>query len=87
VIAVAEQFLAASEANKHFIVLDLTEVDYVSSAGLREIMSAMDRAIAGGGGLRLANPAKRVWELLELTGLDHHLPVFATRDEAVRSFV
>jgi anti-sigma B factor antagonist len=86
-IALGEQLLEAFELDKHKIVLDLDGVEYVTSAGLREIMSALKRAQASGGALRLANLSARVTEVLELTGLIDLLDVFATRDEAVESFM
>ena len=85
-ITLGEHLLAAWEQDKHNIVLDLSDVDYITSAGLREIMSAVDRAKKGGGDLRLATPSERVSEVLELTGFIHHLGVFDSRDEAVASF-
>jgi anti-anti-sigma factor len=85
-ITLGEQLVAASKKNKHNIVLDLSDVEYVTSAGLREIMSGLDRAKKGGGDLRLATPSARVTELLGLTGFDHHIAIFATLDEAVQSF-
>ena len=85
-ITLGEHLLAAWQKNKHNIVLDLSDVDYITSAGLREIMSAVDRAKQSNGDVRLATPSERVSELLELTGFINHLGVFATRDEAVGSF-
>ena len=40
------------------IVLDLNSVDYMSSAGLREIVSALKKAKKGQGDMRLANPSQ-----------------------------
>ncbi len=85
-ITLGEHLLAAWEQDQHHLVLDLSDVDYVSSAGLREIMNALARTKKSGGNLCLVNPSPRVKELLELTGLDHHLGIFATRDEALQSF-
>jgi anti-anti-sigma factor len=85
-ITLGEQLLAAWEKDKNQIVLDLSDVEYITSAGLREIMSALDRARQSGGDVRLATPSARVTEVLELTGFDQHLKIFDTRDEAVASF-
>ncbi|MBN1563132.1 MAG: STAS domain-containing protein [Anaerolineae bacterium] len=85
-ITLGEQLLAAWEKDQNQIVLDVGDVEYITSAGLREIMSGVNRAKKGGGDLRLAAPSARVSEVLELTGFIHHLGVFATREEAVASF-
>lgn len=73
---------------KNRIVLDLKDVEYMSSAGLREMVSALKRVqnIAGTGDLRLASPSDRVREVLELAGLDEIFKIFDTQVDAVGSF-
>ncbi len=69
------------------IVLDLAGVEYMSSAGLREIVSALKRAKRGSGGdVRLAQPSYRVREVLEMAGLDTILQIYPTQVEAVGSY-
>lgn len=69
------------------IVLDLAGVEYMSSAGLREIVSALKRAKRGtGGDVRLAQPSYRVREVLEMAGLDTILQIYPTQVEAVSSY-
>jgi anti-sigma B factor antagonist len=68
------------------LVLDLGSVDYISSAGLREIVRVFKRAQAQGGDLRIANPSDPVMTVMELAGLDTALNIYQTRTEAVQSF-
>lgn len=68
------------------IVLDLAGVDYMSSAGLREIVSALKRVKRGTGDLRIAQPSERVLEVLEMAGLDTIFQIFSTQTEAVGSY-
>jgi anti-sigma B factor antagonist len=86
----ANQF---SEALTHVIndghrqlVLDLSGVEYMSSAGLREIVSAVKKLNRQQGDLRLAQPSPRVMEVLELTGLDTALQIFSSPSEAISSY-
>lgn len=51
------------------IDLDLSEMDYTSSAGLRVMVAAQKNALARGGTLRLLHPNKDVMEVFEMTGL------------------
>lgn len=51
------------------LVIDLTEVDYVSSAGLRVFVSADKLATRRGGSFTLLHPCEDVMEVLEMTGL------------------
>jgi anti-sigma B factor antagonist len=68
------------------IVLDLAGVDYMSSAGLREIVSALKRIRRGTGDLRIAQPSERVQEVMEMAGLDTIFQIYSTQMEAVGSY-
>jgi anti-anti-sigma factor len=65
------------------MVLDLTEMDYVSSAGLQSIGSAAERCAALNGGLALCGVAAPVRIALELAGLLDLLAVDPSREAAV----
>ena len=49
--------------------IDLREVDYVSSAGLRVFVAADKLAVRRGGRVRPLNPCDDVMSALEMTGL------------------
>ncbi len=51
------------------VTLDLEELEYVASAGLRVIVSNEKRLRAAGGQMRLAHPNEEVMEVLDATGL------------------
>ncbi|NJL94582.1 MAG: STAS domain-containing protein [Anaerolineae bacterium] len=68
------------------IVIDMQGIEYMSSAGLREIVSALKRVHKNNGDIRLANPSERVTEVLELAGLDTIFKIYPTQVEAVGSF-
>ena len=66
------------------IVVDLTGTQFCDSAGLRELVVAHKRAVAGGGGLRLVIPAGGVFlRIFTVTGLDGIIPHFATLGQAL----
>lgn len=68
------------------IVLELSGVEYMSSAGLREIVGALKKTKRGGGDIRIAQPSDRVREVIELAGLDTIVQIFDTVSEADQSF-
>ncbi len=68
------------------IVLDLSGVEYMSSAGLREIVGSLKKAKRGGGDVRIAQPSERVREVLELAGLDTIVKIFDSQNEALTSY-
>ena len=75
------------DANDHKnLVIDLQDVSYMSSAGLRALVSALKRARAEGGNLCLAALSTRVREVLELAGLTEVFPFYEERITAVGSF-
>lgn len=57
------------------LVLDLAGCDYVSSAGLREILTAYKRMAGAGGEMRVVNVCRDVQHVLEITGLSSMLQV------------
>ena len=50
-------------------VIDLTNLDYISSAGLRVLVSTEKLATRRGGSMRLVHPNDEVTEVFEMTGL------------------
>jgi anti-sigma B factor antagonist len=71
--------------NKH-VVLDLKDVAYMSSAGVRASVRMLQSAQKAGGGVKLAQVPSHVADVLETVGMMQILEVFSTVDEAVASF-
>ncbi|MFQ5436663.1 MAG: STAS domain-containing protein [Anaerolineae bacterium] len=71
---------------RHNIVLELSQVDYMSSAGLRALVSANKVCQRNGGDVRIASPSERVAEVLDLAGLNELFQVFPDDTRAVGSF-
>ena len=65
------------------VVIDLSGVDYISSAGLR-VMLAMAKRLSGGGALRLFGLNETVREVFDISGFSTILAVFATEAEALK---
>lgn len=76
----------AVDDGKNRLVLDLGGVEYMSSAGLREITRVFKRVKRSGGNVVIASPSDRVKEVLELAGLDTIYDIYPTAIEAVGSF-
>ena len=72
--------------NRHNIVIELADVNYMSSAGLRSIVAAHRDCKKRGGDVRLAAPSERVTEVLSLAGLDAIFDTFPDTTTAVGSF-
>src|SRR5437879_963288 len=64
------------------VVLDLSGVQFIDSAGLRVIVDGLTRARRRDGDLRLACPHASLRRTFEITGLDQVLSIHASVDEA-----
>jgi anti-sigma B factor antagonist len=70
------------------VLVDLSDCTFIDSTGIAMIVRAWQRVDAtagndGEGGLVLCCQNEQVRRVLEVTGLEHSLRVFRTRDEAV----
>lgn len=68
------------------LVADLSEVWFISSAGLRTLVAALREAKRKQGDLRLAGMQGQVKEVLDLTGLDNIFKIYASVEDATQSF-
>lgn len=68
------------------LVADLSEVRFISSAGLRTLVAALKEAKRNGGDLRLAGMQGQVQEVLDLTGLCAIFKIYASAEDATRNF-
>ncbi|HXZ79753.1 MAG TPA: STAS domain-containing protein [Terriglobales bacterium] len=69
------------------ILLNLTNVTYIDSSGIGELVGAFTSVQLQGGQLRLLNPAVRVVNILRLTSIDSLFPGVSTHEEAaIQSF-
>lgn len=75
-------FRTLGEEGHHHIVLDLAEVEFIDSSGLRSLLGTQKRLEEIGGGLLLASVSPIVDRLLEVTGLHRVLPTTRWEDPA-----
>jgi anti-sigma B factor antagonist len=75
----------ALEAGARWIVLDLTKVTYLDSAGVGAIVSCSKRAADRAAVMRLVVADGPVRRVLELTHLDRAFDIFGSAEEAVKT--
>jgi anti-sigma B factor antagonist len=68
------------------ILLNLSEVSYIDSSGIGEMVSGFTTVTNHGGQLKLLGLSKRVKDLLQITKLYTVFEVFDDEASAVRSF-
>jgi anti-sigma B factor antagonist len=74
------------ESGRFNIILELSQLTYMSSAGLRAIVSTLRECKKRFGDLRLAAPSERVTEVLDLAGLMPLFDIYEDTTAAVGSF-
>jgi anti-sigma B factor antagonist len=68
------------------IVLNLSEVNYIDSSGIGELVSTFTTVTNQGGQLKLLNLTKKIQELLQITKLLTVFSVYQTEQDAIASF-
>jgi len=71
-----------ADGEKDFIV-DLGELDYISSAGLRSVLSVLQDLKGKNGKLVLCSLKDLVKHVFDLSGLSPTIPIFETVDSAL----
>ncbi len=71
---------------RFFIIVDLGNVDYISSAGWGIFISEIKSIRENGGDLKLVRMVPDVYEIFELLEFHHILDVYDSVDEAVNKF-
>lgn len=74
---------AALAESKTALILDLSKVEYISSAGLRSLVITHKAAKAGNKGFGVGALTPTLKEIFEIARLNQALPVFQTIREAV----
>ena len=87
-----QQIDSLFDQGRYRIVLDLKDLDYIASPGLRVLIEARkrarDRKISDleGGDIRIANLPPRIKEVFDLTGFTSLFEIYPDTLEAVGSF-
>jgi len=80
---VLENKIRALLDTKDRILFDFAKVDYLSSAGLRLLLSATKKLKSRGGHLVSCNIADDVMEIIKMAGFERVLSIYSTEQEAL----
>ncbi len=81
-----EALQAAVSAGRHNMVVDMSEVEYISSAGLRALAAVQVRSKAEGGDMKLAALNQRVTRVFRIIGFDLLMSIHETPEVAIAEF-
>jgi anti-anti-sigma factor len=68
------------------VIIDLSRVTRIDSAGLGQLMSCYSHLVRNQGSLRVLNAAPEVRKMLDMTGISTLIPTFTNESDAIRSF-
>lgn len=74
------------ESARTKIILNLSQVNSMDSAGVGELAGAYVPVKSKGGELKFLNPTKKVHDMLKITQLDRVFEVYIDEQTAIRSF-
>src|SRR6185436_5907079 len=72
------EFLILAQPDVEKLIVDLTDVEYIDSAGLSALLLARRQQAEHEGDVRLVGASPDVISLLELTQLDRAFPVYGS---------
>ena len=75
-----------SSLGKTKLVLDFAKVDYLSSAGMRLLLSTTKKLKEGDGALHLCSVSEEVMEIIKMAGFERIIRIFPTEQEALQGF-
>lgn len=77
---------AATAEGKHKLVLVMSEVRYINSAGLRTLADIQTQNQKAGGDLKLVNLHPKVKRVFQIIGFERFFNIYETIDEAMAAF-
>ncbi|HTA42792.1 MAG TPA: STAS domain-containing protein [Bryobacteraceae bacterium] len=68
------------------VIIDLSRITRIDSAGLGQLMSCYSHLVKNRGALKVLNPTPEIKKLMDMTGISTLIPTFQDEREAVKSF-
>lgn len=85
--ALAEALAGQARDRAARVVVDLSALDYLASAGVQVLLKAQQDLMAAGGSFAVTCPRPIVARVLQLTGTDQLIPVYNNLREAADGHV
>jgi len=83
--AIDMKFTALTATQAARVLVDLSDVSFLASLGMRTLLSSAKALSQRGGHMVLANPQPNVLEVMKVSGLSSVIPVHQQIDDAVRA--
>jgi anti-sigma B factor antagonist len=80
----SEELYAKLEEGGKYFVMDMEDLDYISSSGLRVFLSALKKVRAAEGDIALCCMSEKINEVFEISGFSSLFKVFVSIDDAIK---
>ena len=81
-----EALQSAVSAGSHNLVVDMSEVEFISSVGLRALAAVLGRCREEGGDMKIAGLNERVNRVFRIIGFDDLMSLHDTPEAAISEF-
>ena len=81
--AIDMKFTAITATQKALVLVDMAEVSFLASLGMRTLISSAKALASRGGHMVICFPQANVMDVLETSGLSSLIPVFSDLDAAM----
>jgi anti-sigma B factor antagonist len=85
--AFEEKVVGAISSGTHRLIVDLSHLDYISSAGLRVFVIAAKQLRGTNGKIVICSMKDHVREVFDLAGFSSIISIYGSRDEAYQSTI
>lgn len=85
--AIDMKFTALTATKKAPVLVDMSDVSFLASLGMRTLISSAKALSSRGGIMVLYKPQPNVMDVLESSGLSSLIPVYHELDEAMEALV
>ena len=79
-------FQTLVDENRFKILVNFTELSYISSAGLGVFMGYIEQVRSNGGDIKMSNMTPKIFRVFDLLGFPTIYDIFADESEAVSKF-
>ena len=81
-----EMFALVESENRGSILLNFSDVEFLSSAAMGKLITLDKKVKAAGGKLKLCNIRPQIYEVIAITKLNNLFDIHETEDEALAAF-
>lgn len=79
------QFVNRCAGDRVRVIVDLSEVSYISSVGIPMLVNTAKSVVHRGGKMAFLNPQENVVKVLELVGVTQVISIYHDREAAIRA--